>query len=317
MSNPAIVTPTIIQGPAFVKTNSVVFYVEKDISLNPSVESWNPESTWGPLGERHKSRKDVLSFTPVGMVNSTIMNLVYAAFLAPSGKIGTSIYPGTVVISSLIENKTYTWARGGFSKPPGLVLSPTKTAFGSMEVTCIGAASTQPTDAAFWKTDTGAATADTTFDPTKVLSEIYSAALGARIAPYNALGAMDGFMLDFGFLTKDIPNSDVGIADTVITGLSLGVRFAPSNLTEDQVDTLLATQDTAAVLPGQAYGKLLEDLVITSCVSGNIFTAKKIGAKNCTKIYAVGEHRFREIQFTNIRTFTTGAPDAMFAYTLM
>lgn len=311
----SIPLPTIIQGPAYIKVGSgPVLYTNGEISLSGNVESWNPNSTFGPLGERHKSRKDVLTLTPVGMLQAAKLDYFYAAYKTPTA-IGSSILAGAVVISSLAENKTYTWPRGGMSKPPGLMLKPTSTVFGSMEVTCIGAGATQPTNAAFWKAADGTVTPDTSFDESKIISDIYSAALGARGAPYNAMGGMDGFEIGFDFQTKEVPNGDVGIADIFLSGLGMTASFAPSNLTEAQADTLLALQDTTAVLPGQTYAKAGEDLVITGAQSGAVFTFTKMGAKKSERVYAIGEHRFKGLDFVNAIKSASGAVSALFAYT--
>src|SRR5438105_4937236 len=99
----AIVLPTVIQGPAYISVGGQVIYVEKDITLDEDVDSWNPNTAFGKLGERHKSRRDRLSFTPVGQVKSAHLNYYYAAYLNP-GLIGSSILSGNVVVSSLAEN---------------------------------------------------------------------------------------------------------------------------------------------------------------------------------------------------------------------
>jgi len=311
-----IVLPIIIQGPAFISIAGTVLYTERDISVEQNTDAWNPESAYGPLGQRHKSRKDVLIFKPVGMITAGLLNFFYAAHLTPTS-IGTSIFTGSgvVFVSSISENKTYTWRRGGISKPPGLAAKPTSTLFGSMSVTCIGAPAVQPLDAHFWLAAEAAATADTTFDQTKIISDIYSAALGSRGAPYNAMGGIEGFDIDFGFETVDVPASDLGFADIILRGLSITASFRPSNLTETQVNTLVRLQDTTAVLPGQPYAKELEDLVITGTQIGWVFTLKAVGAKRAGKIYQVGVHRHNNIEFVNQRTWTAGVPNALFAYT--
>src|ERR1043166_7143608 len=98
-----IVLPTIIQGPAYITVGGRVIYTEKDISLRQEAASWNPGSSYGPLGERHKSRKDVLSFRPVGMIVAADLDYYYAAFKTPTAKEGTSILAGAVVVNSVAE----------------------------------------------------------------------------------------------------------------------------------------------------------------------------------------------------------------------
>lgn len=309
-----IVIPDIIQGPAWVVFGGMAIYVQKDIQVKENVDSWNPGSTFGPLGERHKSRRDVLTFTPVGMVTADLLDLFYDAFLNPAGAIGRSILDGEVKIASLAENKTYGWNRGGISKPPGLFLGPTGTAFKSMSLDCLQKAATQPTANDFWKLAETTVDADTSFDHTAIVSDIYTAALGERGAPYNAMGSMAGFDIDFGFLTAPIPAADVGIADIIRSGFSLGVSFPPSKMTEAQVNTLLGQQGADVVLPGQAYAKAGEDLVLVGTQVGWNFTLKRVGAKMAERVYVIGEHRWKGLSLVNELGFTDGVMDALFEY---
>jgi hypothetical protein len=309
----SLVIPTIIQGPAYLKVGTgPVVYVQNDISVSEQVESWNPESQHGPLGERHKSRKEVFSFTPVGMIMDTLLDWFYGHFITPP-PMGTSLMTGAVALYSLAEDKSYTWARGGLTKPPGLILKPTATAYGAGEVTAIGKAATAPTAVDSWKTSGVLGTPDATFNEESIISDIYSAALGARVAPYNAMGAIDGFELDFNYQTVETPAADLGIAGIYLKGLSTAARFAPSNLTDDEVDALLGTQGPTAVLPGQNYSKAEEDLVIAG-LSSYEFTLKRAGAKLANRVFAVGQHRHKVLEFATHRTWLAGVADPLFAH---
>ena len=277
-----IVTPSVIQGPAYIMHGGVVQYVESDIQVEEVVESWTPKTTFGDAGQRHKSRYFKLTYKPAGMLTAALLNYFYEAHLAPQTYVGVSIFPTSnfaVTICSLTENKTYGYVRGGMDAPPDLFAGPSKTLFGQASIWCIGAAATVPTNTAFLKAAIGTITADTSFDASKIKSDIYQGVLGALSAPLNSLGAMDGFAFKFGFKPKIIPNSDIGIADIILDadGFNLAVQFAPSNLTEAQVDTWLNYQGTTAVLPGQAYGASATgagDLVLTGVTYGWVFTAK-------------------------------------------
>jgi len=311
------ILPTVIQGPARVAVGGVVLHVQNDITVNQQVDSWNPASAFGPIGERHRSRKDVLSLTPVGMINAGLLDFFYGAYSAPTTTlVGASIAASAApVISSITENKTYTWQRGGLTRPPSLALKPTSTAFGALELTCWGKAATQPLDTAFWHGAEGVVGADATFEESSIISDLYKAALGVRATPYDAMGGMDGFDIEFNYETREIPASDLGIADIILSGIGLVVRFAPSNLTEAQVNVLLAIQNTGAILPGQAYAKAGENLVITGINSGWVFTVATVGAKRSERVYAVGEHRFRQLEFVNQRTWTAGVAQALLTCT--
>ena len=320
-----IVTPTIIQGPAYIGHGGGIIYTESDVQVEEVLESFTPKTTFGDAGLRHKSRMFKVSFTPVGMLTSGLLNYFYEAHLAPQTYVGASIFPTSnfaVTIYSLMENKTYGYVRGGIGAPPDLFVGPTKTLFGKMELWTIGAAATLPTNANFIKATSGSiGSADTSYDASKIKTDIYQGVLGALASPYNSLGAMDGFMFKFGYKPKIIAASDVGIGDIILDaeGFNLAVQFAPSNLTEAQVDTLLNYQGTTAVLPGQAYGANSNagDLVLTGNQYGWVFTGKQLGARSAKRIYKIGEHRFPNgaIEMVNNMTNTTGVPNPLFAFT--
>jgi len=321
----SIVLPTIIQGPAYILHGGVVIYVESDIQVDEIVESWSPKTTFGDAGERLKSRMFKISATPVGMLTSGLLNYFYEAHIAPQTYVGVSIIPVSnyaLTICSLTENKTYGYVRAGLSEPPALTFGPGHTAFGKASWSCIGAAATAPTNTAFLKAAIGTVTADTSFASAKIESDIYQGVLGALSSPLNSLGSMDGFGFKFGFKTKPIYAGDVGIADIILDadGFNLSVAFAPSNLTEAQVDTWLNYQGAAAVLPGQAFGASATaagNLVLTGVNYGWVFTANQVGPKSAKRIYKIGEHRFPNgaIELVNQLTTTAGAPNPLFAFT--
>ncbi|MGH8023110.1 MAG: hypothetical protein ACRED1_05995, partial [Limisphaerales bacterium] len=116
-----------------------------------------------------------------------------------------------------------------------------------------GGAGVAPTAANFIKQASGPlGTLDTSFDASKVVTDIYEGTVGGSLWA----GAMDGFGIKFGYRTKAIAAADVGIADVVLDSSGFGIEcdFAPSNMTEAVVDTLVGYQGASAVLPGQAYG---------------------------------------------------------------
>lgn len=313
-----VVLPTIIQGPAYITHGGVTLFTQKDVTVAAEIGSWNPESSFGGVGERFASRQYKITATPVGMITAGILTYLYAAHLSPSTKVGISIIPASnddLVINSIAEMKKYTYHRAGISKPPPLNLSPTATAFGACEWTALIDGGVQPTNAAAYKTNAGTlAAVDTSFEEANIVTDIYSLAIGARSTPYDAVGSMGGFTLDFPFTLAPVIAGDIGIADIYLAGLALTASFVPSNLTEAQVDVLLALQDTGALVPGQAFAKAAENLVFTGTQVGWSFTAKQMGAKEDSRVYQIGEHRFRALTWTNQRVWTSGVEVAGFAY---
>jgi len=321
----SIVLPSVIQGPAYIAWGGIFIYVKDKIDVDEMLAIFNPETTMGDAGERLKSRMFKLSFTPVGMVNAGLIDAFFEAHIAPATYIGQSIFPASnfaVTIYSVAENKTYGYVQGGISKVPDLFLGPSATAYGQMELTCIGAKATAPTATNFIKQTGGTiGSLDTSFSESQIVTDIYQGVLGSLSAPYNSIGSMDGFTIKFGFKTKTIAAADVGIADIVIDakGFNIGVEFAPSNLTEAQVDTLLEYQGASALLPGQAFADNTNSgaLVLTGINSGHVFTVNALGAKSIKRIYQIGEHRYPKgaLSMVNKLPVTTGAVTALFGFT--
>jgi hypothetical protein len=316
MSN--VVLPLLIQGQCFLIHGGVTTYFKNGIQVSDDVVSWTPESDGGKMGDRHKARSYKLTGTPVGMLTTGFMNYAYAAHLAPSTAIGRSIMNGAAVIYSVVEDVSYSFNTAGVFKPANLFAGPTATVFEAMDWLAMGNVTSQPTSAAFLRSG-GSFTADTTYDETKIVSDIYSAAIGSRTTPYNAMGSMTGFKINFTQEVALVPVGDVGWADAILKDITLTASFVPSNLTEAQVDALLAIQNTTATLPGQEYAKGVsgakENLVITGTQIGWVFTAMNVGAKKQARQYLVGQHRHKEIEWANGPTYTAGVRNPYFAFT--
>jgi hypothetical protein len=308
----AIVLPSIITGPAVIQENGHFIYVQKDIQVNYDRQSFFVESAHGRRDERHKSLVVKITFTPVGEFRTTADVGKY--FPHGPADIGKSIFKGAVVIHSVAEGKTYTWHRGGVSKYPKLFLGPTKTPFGDMEISCIGAAATSPTDSDYLKTIATVAFSDTSYDDTKVITDIYTMTIGARSAPFDAVGAMNGFEVEPMLTVKQIEAADLGVADIIVSDLWLQLMFAPSNLTEAQVDELLGLQGADVVLPGQSYAKAGETIIIDS--DAFTLTAARMGAKNAGFTYDKDEHRHRQLMFTTQRSGNITSSTALWTMTV-
>lgn len=321
---PDIILPTIFQGPAYIVHGGVTTFLQSSAEVSLQRDTWSPESAYGALGPRLKSTSARVTCTPVGMLTAANLNYYYANHLSPSTKIGTSLLTSSLVIVDVALAKSFTYAKAALVKPPNLQLGPGKTAFGSMEFLCIGNPSVQPLATGQFKTsNANASPLSTGFEESSITSDIFKAAWGT--APYDAMGSMDGFEIEFGQETKQVSAGDVGIADVFLSGLSISASFAPSSLTETQIDDLLRINNTVGfaetLLPGQEIARgaaaspgTPKDLVITGTQSGAVFTAKVQGCETAEYTYQIGEHRFKGLKFSGSRRWTAGAETALFAH---
>jgi hypothetical protein len=241
------------------------------------------------------------------------------------GQIGSSIF-GTTALPLVIQTKfggasntgqTITYPRAAMSKLPQLRLKPTDTLFGDLAFTCLGVPTVQPTGTSAWQAIADAAFADATYDETTIVTDSYAAAYGS--SPYNTIGSMAGFEIDISMATEQIIADDFGVVDMILKSLTATAKFAPSNLTEAQIYTLLANQNTGYVYPGQSLSKSNTDLVIAG--SGNAaqtltVTIKNAGPKQAGFMYSTNKHRFDAVEFTSKRTWTSGAANALWTLAL-
>jgi hypothetical protein len=309
MSNPVL--PTIITGPAIVLHNAKAFYSKAGIKVAFRRESFNVETDFdGRIDERMKSQLTEVTLQPDGQVSD--LNKYFPYGIAD---IGASIFgasPKTLVIHTK-AGQTITYPRAAISKLPQLRLKPTDTLFGDMTFTCLGVPNVQPNTSNAWKTIASASFADASFDERKIVTDIYRAAYGS--SPYDAIGSMAGFEVDLSMETSRIEAADFGVIDMILKSLTATARFAPGNLTEAQVDTLLNLQNTGYIFPGQSLAKANTDLVITG--SGNngltlTVIIKNAGPKQNAAMYSTGKHRHEAVEFTSRRTWTSGAANPLF-----
>ena len=317
MSSPVL--PVIIVGPAIVTWNGYSYYFKGGVKAEFKRETFFIETDFdGKIDERHKSQMTVVSGQPVGMMSTGGMSAMYPYGVSAVGKsvFGASDLPLVIVTrfgGTGNNGQTITYARGALTKTPQLRLKPTDTLFGDMEFTCLGDPTVQSNTANAWNTIASATFADTTFDETQIITDIYSAAYGS--APYNSIGSMAGFEIDLAIGLATIVADDFGNVDMILKELTATARFAPSNLTEAQVNTLLNQDNTGYVFPGQSLSKANTDLIITgSGNNGKTLTAtiKKAGPKQAGFMYSTDKHRHEAVEFTSKRTWTTGVANALF-----
>ncbi len=318
--------PIVIVSPAILQWNGYSYYTKVGIKSEFKRETFKIESdTDGTIDERMKHQITEVSFQPVGMIKLGADTSLSAFFPYPISRIGQSIFgPAGARQQLVIATKfggannaglTITFPNAAISKLPPLRLRPTDTLFGDMTFTCIGDATIQPNTNAAWLTLANAAFADNNFDETAIVTDIYSAAYGN--APYNAMASMAGFEIDIAMETANIEADDYGIADIILKSLTAAVKFAPSNLTEAQIQALLAAQGASYVYPGQSLSKANTNLVITGSGNGArtlTATIYNAGPKEAGFMYNVDKHRLDAIGFTSKRTWTAGVANPLWSF---
>ncbi|HEX7860829.1 MAG TPA: hypothetical protein VF773_10910 [Verrucomicrobiae bacterium] len=307
------VLPTFIQEPAIVKWNGHSYFSEEGIRLDYKRNTFPIASNMhGKIDERFESDITTITFQPDGQLLAINKYFPFGVSHVGGSIFGVAAGGDSVVIHTK-SGKTYTWHRGAMTKCPKLNLNPTMKIFGPVEFSCIGKGATLRTAADYWKTAAAAAFADTTFDDASIKTAIYTAAYGG--APYNAIGAINGFELEIALDIAQMKNVDTGIGDLILRSINGSARFAPNNLTEEQVDTLMALQGASALQPGESVSKSNTDLVIAS----DAFTATlhKAGPTGYATVYEIAKHKHEGIEFVGKRTWTTGVANPLWTFAIL
>jgi len=311
------ITPVVIQGPGCIEFDSAIYFFNGGgLTSSLKRETNDTPSEFGNLGKTLKSAMQVHSFTPAGerknfgkMYPYTHLNLGKRIF-NPGGAANKP-----VKIHTWEDQITITYPRGAMTKSSPMTLSPNKTIFGAMEISCLGDTTKLPTAVDFWKT-VGAAGTDVwpvTFDETLVSKEIFHAALGAIAAPFNAISAKEGFEVGIDYGLKPIPCDEVGIADQVLESITTSCKFIPANVTVTDIETVLKLQGANAVKIGQMLGVKGQNIVIAS--DSLSVTLSNMGVESFEEIFKSSEHRFKQLSLINRITFTAGVMDSFFTIT--
>jgi hypothetical protein len=265
----------------------------------------------GLIDRRQKSLSAEVSFTPVGQIENISKYFPYAV-----GDIGKSIFAASdksLVIHTLAGIK-YTYARAALIKMPTLKCAATDTFFGDMTFLCILKSNVDPATAdAFLNVET-TAFSDATFDETKISSPGYTAAYGA--SPYDALEALDGFAVEISMeIIRDYVDR-YGIVAARLKSLAASAKFTPVGLTEAQWATLMALDGASAIIPGQSVAKADTDLIITGGADPAVSLTIHNAGINAAALAFGDAARLGELEFASKRTWTAGAANPLFTFTV-
>ncbi len=305
--------PLFIQGPCIITRDSKIYRSKGDVKVDLKRSSFTVETAQhGPVATRHKSQYYEITWQPAGEIISAADFAKY--FPYNPGVVGSSIF-GAVDVPTVIlalNGQQHTYHRTGVSKCPSLMLSALQTIFqGEMGIYAIQKGDVL-TAAAAIKTLATQAFADTGFDQTKLKTARYLATWGAT---YTNMIARAGFKIELNPTIELDEVDGYGIVDGTLKGVVALASFSPANLTEAEVDALMAVQDAGVILPGEDYSKDGNDLVIAD-EGGTIVSIalKNAGPKDFSQVFG-GKHRHGDIGFVTSRTWTAGTANPLLTFT--
>jgi hypothetical protein len=308
--------PLRIHGPAIVIFNGISYYFKSGLKVKIRRMLAKIEvDAFGQIAEIARDCVVELTGTPAGSIRAA--DLAGQMPYLPT-QIGQSIFGLTdkpLVVQTINDGAAITWQRAAISKYAPILLSAAHGTIyrGDVTFSCLMGSNFNLTASTAWKNVSTSTFADTTFDPAKVRMAEYVAAWGTA-TPYNAMISQDGFLLSPQVAVENIEVDNYGVIDIALKGVSGLVQFKPANLTETQLDALIALQGSTALLPGQAIGDGGADLVISS----NLLTAtlKMAAAIDYELYYATGRLRAGEVAFGAATTFTNGTPNPIFTFSV-
>jgi hypothetical protein len=305
----------IIKGPAAIQRNGIFLYVHGDIIATPvrTTVAQQVDSV-GFNDEREGSFKWEIGFTPAGIASAGYFDELYpAAYRTPV--VGTDIFGSADVPLVLwtFDGQKITFNRSALTKMPDLNLAADKQLFGAATYTALGTLEEDLDTAGRFAEIQAAAFADTSFDPSKILTLIYSAAWGAS-APWTAIASASGFTFAFELALAEEPSDKYGIAGMTIAagGLTVSGKCQPQGITAAQILAAMAPNKRGQSIYS-GTGKA-NTLALTTAVVGEPFFNLFNSALKILPLQAGAEvNRNGEVEFVaTTNRYTAGALQPVF-----
>lgn len=306
----AVSRAALISGPAKIVRSGSTFFS----SDNPQI-NWRPslaDVATAVHGQVDQTVDDVIveaTFTPAGV-------FAYRSVLHPflgttSGgteksrgfDIFTSSDVPTVITGT--DGAVYTLIASAVTRPPDLYLGPTRELWGPVTITGVIGNSLQPTAADAFMSVGSTTYSDSTFDPTAIVKQAYSAAWGA-VTGFTALVAQD-----FWTISTEINLSPVRVAGYTRTMKLESIRFmakcVPLGPTATELEAALKFQGgSTGYGEGHRRSRTAADLVITG--TGIVATLKNAAFVSAGYRFGGSELRLGEIGFVSTIAFSSGVP---------
>ncbi len=302
--------PSLITGPAIVIWNGRSYYFKGDLGNPVKRETFKAEVNGAEIDERLKSQMAEVSGTPASQLDDMTKYWPYGV-----AKIGQPLFDSTNKLPLVIipfSGEQITYPNAALTRTPDITLKAGADAlFGEMTWTCLGDPAKGPADPAYFRTMAASAFADASFDESRNISDLYTAAWGG--APYDTMLSIDGFVLSNPLKLWNAGVDSFGVVNIILQSMTVAAKFKPANLTETQIDGLMNLQGPNAIPIGGSLAAAGRDLVITGGTLNA--TLKNVGPKDSLLHYSTARLRQGEIAFVQRRTWTAGAANELFTLT--
>lgn len=291
---------TIIRGPARITYDSATFYSKGGVTLTFTNSTFDKETDGFGVVNRAKTDLQILiEFEPVGEIEELAKLYPYA-----STAIGASIYGSTdkplVIIT---QGNTYTINNAQITQLPSIRATANNTAFGPIQFTGLIDNSGNPNTLSDYYSHTASGTfAGTVFDPAKIITAPYTATLGGSTTFYSEAG----FEVSFDLSLTPVVVDGIGTVDMTLANLGATITCIPIDAAVTAFDTYFGSLDA-----GEDLASATLDISTTTSGGLNVdFAAVKV--TDFQRRFSPNDNRNGTLTMVANRTFTTGAPNALF-----
>jgi hypothetical protein len=293
----------IIRGPAAAVYNGATLFSADDIDNDLVIDTFTPPSSMhGSLNERVSNRMAKVRLTPVGEWKSLAIMNPYASTLIGSSIFGAADLPLDILS---LGGQKISYKAAALTTLPEIYMGAKRTAFGSMEFTCLLANGVGVQTANSLVTIAAQAFADLTwqqFDITKVVTEAPAITWSTGVP--TTFKCVDGVTISFNLSIEPVEVDEDGIVDYTLADVGVMAKFTPVGITEADLLTHLKLQGPDAPKRGASLGASGYDLLVENSL-GSV-TIKQAAIKTAGYRFGKTVLRHGEIGLVGVRSFTSG-----------
>ncbi len=289
---------TIVRGPCKITYDGATFYSKGGVTLTVNQSSFDKQSdAYGLIGRGKTDMSVVVEFEPVGEIESLTVLFPYGATT-----IGAGIYGATdkslVIVAT---DATYTVYNAAITQMPSIRCTATNTAFGSVQFTglCLGGDQVGPVSS--YVGISAGASIGTAFNPALVIAGPYTGNINALGAFYSEAG----FDISFDLSLTPIIVDGIGTVDMALANVGVSASFIPVGLANDYFEQFL-TDAIGAEIESNPFQ------ITTEFYGGINLNLASVQIIDVQSRFSPTENRAGTVNLVAKRTFTTGAPNALF-----
>ena len=291
---------TIVRGPCKITYDGATFYSKGGVTLTVNQSSFDKQSdAYGLIGRGKTDMSVVVEFEPVGEIESLTVLFPYGATTIGAGIYGATDKPLVIVAT----DATYTILNAAITQMPSIRCTATNTAFGSVQFTGLFANSGgNAGDIGDYLSVGAGGSIGTAFNPALVIAGPYTGNLGGALEFYSEAG----FDVSFDLSLTPIIVDGIGTVDMALANVGVSTSFIATGVDPEYADQYLSE------IIGSELSTGIPFQIVTTSIGGlnlNLASAQIIDYQ---RRFSSTENRAGTVNLVANRTFTTGAPNALF-----